>query len=178
MSQYLFIEILCAKILCANRAFYIKYCKFCSDFSKTGYKIYYFPQHSKMAKWPNYFISGKQFQKGQMATLVRRSSRILKCNRWCGSVWETWEAQESNDYFCKAKKFLTRLIGNGLFLFLHSNRFCSSYFICVLSCTHENLLHTHTHSLLLMHTQTHTRTISLSLSPLLTHLHTYTHSFS
>jgi hypothetical protein len=23
-----------------------------------------------MAKWPNYFISGKQFQKGQMATLV------------------------------------------------------------------------------------------------------------
>ena len=40
----------------------------CSDLSKTGLKIYYFCQHSKkakkkMAKWPNHFISGKQFQK-------------------------------------------------------------------------------------------------------------------
>jgi len=25
-----------------------------------------------MAKWPNHFISGKQFQKGQMATLLSR----------------------------------------------------------------------------------------------------------
>ncbi len=39
----------------------------CSDLSKIGLKIYYFCQHSKkakkMAKWPNHFISGKQFQK-------------------------------------------------------------------------------------------------------------------
>jgi hypothetical protein len=38
-----------------------------SDLSKTGLKIYYFCQHSKkgqkMAKWPNHYISGKQFQK-------------------------------------------------------------------------------------------------------------------
>jgi hypothetical protein len=27
-----------------------------------------------MAKWPNHFISGKQFQKGQMATLNERAS--------------------------------------------------------------------------------------------------------
>ncbi len=41
--------------------------KICSDLSKTGLKSYYFCQHSKkakkMAKWPNHFISGKQFQK-------------------------------------------------------------------------------------------------------------------
>jgi hypothetical protein len=39
----------------------------CSDLSKTGLKIYSFCQHSKkakkMAKWPNRFISGKQFPK-------------------------------------------------------------------------------------------------------------------
>jgi len=28
----------------------------------------------KMTKWPNHFISGKQFQKGQMATLVLNES--------------------------------------------------------------------------------------------------------
>jgi hypothetical protein len=41
--------------------------EFCPDLSKTGLKIYYFCQHlkkaKKMAKWPNHFISGKQFQK-------------------------------------------------------------------------------------------------------------------
>jgi len=29
-----------------------------------------------MAKWLNYFISGKQFQKGQMATLVEMTLKI------------------------------------------------------------------------------------------------------
>ncbi len=44
-----------------------------SDLSKTDLKIYYSCQHKKgqkMAKWPNHFISDKQYQKGQMATLV------------------------------------------------------------------------------------------------------------
>jgi len=51
----------------------------CSDLSKSGHKINYFCQHSKKAKkWPNHFISGKQFQKrhilpkkGQMATIIQ-----------------------------------------------------------------------------------------------------------
>jgi len=38
----------------------------CSDLSKIGLKV---KKGQKMAKWPNHFISGKQFQKGQMATL-------------------------------------------------------------------------------------------------------------
>jgi len=37
--------------------------KFFSDLSQTGLKIYYFNQYSKKAKWPDYFVSGKQFQK-------------------------------------------------------------------------------------------------------------------
>ncbi len=37
----------------------------CLDFSKIGLKIYLFCLHSKKAKkWPNHFISAKQFQKG------------------------------------------------------------------------------------------------------------------
>jgi len=46
----------------------------CSDLSKTGLKLYYLCQHKKgqkMAKWPNQFISGKRFKKGQMATLTQ-----------------------------------------------------------------------------------------------------------
>ncbi len=36
----------------------------CSDLSKTGLKIYSFVNIQKKAKkWPNHFISGKQFQK-------------------------------------------------------------------------------------------------------------------
>jgi len=31
-----------------------------------------FKKGQKMAKWPNYFISGKQFKKGQMATLFSK----------------------------------------------------------------------------------------------------------
>ncbi len=44
-----------------------KYCKFCSDFSNTGFKIHFFSSTSKkgqkMAKCPNHFISGKHFLK-------------------------------------------------------------------------------------------------------------------
>ena len=32
------------------------------------------------------------------------------------SAWNMRSPEQSIDYFCKAKKFLTRLIGNGLFL--------------------------------------------------------------
>jgi len=38
----------------------------CSDLSKTGLKMYFLSTSTKgqkMAKWPNHFISGKQFQK-------------------------------------------------------------------------------------------------------------------
>jgi len=41
--------------------------------SKTGLKIYNFHQHPKKAKkCPTHYISGKQFQKGKMATLFHR----------------------------------------------------------------------------------------------------------
>jgi len=45
----------------------------CSDLYKTDLKTYFFvnmKKGQKMAKWPNHFTSGKQFQKGQMATLL------------------------------------------------------------------------------------------------------------
>ncbi len=45
---------------------FIKYWKFCSDFSKIGLKIYAI-QHSKRpkkAKWAIHFISGNLFKKG------------------------------------------------------------------------------------------------------------------
>jgi len=47
--------------------------------SKTGVKIYYFCQHSEKAKktWPNdqiIFFLANSFKKGQMATLVLRST--------------------------------------------------------------------------------------------------------
>ncbi len=43
----------------------------CSDFSKKGFKIYYFLLYSKNAKkWPNHFISGNRFKKGQMEIMV------------------------------------------------------------------------------------------------------------
>ncbi len=50
----------------------------CSDLSKIGLKIYCFCQYLKKAKWSNYFISGKQFQKGQMATLPSIPQSIAK----------------------------------------------------------------------------------------------------
>jgi len=47
--------------------------KICSDFFKTGLKIYYFCQHSKKAKkWPNgqtILFLANSFKNGQMATL-------------------------------------------------------------------------------------------------------------
>jgi hypothetical protein len=58
------------------------YCKFYSNFSKIGLKIYYFvniPKRRKKAKWPNHFISGKQFQEGQMATLIRKVNEFVPC---------------------------------------------------------------------------------------------------
>jgi hypothetical protein len=53
----------------------------CSDLSKTDLKIYYFCQHSKMAKWPKHFISGKQFQKrpnGNPANERQSKVNVLK----------------------------------------------------------------------------------------------------
>jgi len=47
--------------------------KICSSLSKTDLKILYFCQHSKKAKWPNHFISGKQFQKRPNGNPEKRS---------------------------------------------------------------------------------------------------------
>jgi len=62
----------------------------CSDLFKTVLKIYYFCRHSKkakkwpngqkMAKWPNHYISGKQFQKRpKLADLAFKKAKWQPC---------------------------------------------------------------------------------------------------
>ncbi len=71
---------------------FIKYCKFCSDFSKTSFKIYYFLLHSKMAKWPNYFFSGKQFQKrpngnpGSLRNIIHEHPWKVTRSKWLAKL--------------------------------------------------------------------------------------------
>jgi len=51
---------------------FIKYCKFCSDFSKTGFKNIAFQHLKKAKKLPNgqiIFCQANRFKKGQMATM-------------------------------------------------------------------------------------------------------------
>jgi len=47
----------------------LKFAKICSKHALKYTILSTFKKVQKMAKWPNHFISGKQFQKGQMATL-------------------------------------------------------------------------------------------------------------
>ena len=65
--------------------------KFCSDFSSTGFKLCHFLQLSKVGKWLDHFVSGKQFRKrpnlddwafknGQMATWVLRALRSVRAS--------------------------------------------------------------------------------------------------
>ena len=52
-----------------NNLFNINLVVFAQIFPKQTLKCTLFFNFQKMAKWPNHFISDKQFQKGQMATL-------------------------------------------------------------------------------------------------------------
>ena len=98
-------------------------------FVKTGLKVNYFFQQSKRqktAKWPNHFISGKQFQKsqiclicllkGQMATLVCVCvCRALNLHRMRNLCWwniELMQFTQHHVYLVSSMLFLHKYIFN------------------------------------------------------------------
>jgi len=76
-----------------------------SDLSKTDLKIYYFCQLSKKAKiWPNgqtILFSGKQFQKGQVATLLNNDcwSQLVKLHYFISLLQHSTKSGASKFYW-------------------------------------------------------------------------------